>query len=114
MSETGDLFDLEDASYPLGPGFKRSLLGSATRIGDTSRAAAEQVKPNVKTIRADCHSYLKEHGPHTADETAAALGRDVLTVRPRFSELLRLQLIAPTSDRRPSSRNTLQRVWRAA
>jgi hypothetical protein len=39
-------------------------------------------------LRLRCYQHLLEH-PSTADEVAAALGADILAVRPRCSELRR-------------------------
>jgi hypothetical protein len=106
-----DLFDWggdPQLSYPDVPGVKERRLNGA------SRKAAEDIAGSVNTVRAKVFAHLKTDGPRTADETAADLGLDVLTVRPRFSELLRLQLIVATDERRPSSRGVASTVWRAA
>lgn len=103
-SDDADLFG-NTAPYPLSAGFKERSIDSA------SRAAGESVP--VKALQRLVHVDLCRHGDATADECAARLGMDVLTIRPRFSELRRLGKIIPTDQRRPSSRGTPSTVWRA-
>ena len=89
--------------YPSSPGYK---------VTGTSRAAAAQVEPKSKRIRARVMMALAEFGPHTADEIAALIIEDFANVRPRCSELRRLGFIEPHGTRRPSRTGTLQNVWR--
>ena len=89
MSEQPDLFT--QPRYPQAPGFKRD---------GTSRAAAEAISPRVISLRERVLAALKSRGPMTPDECGVALGLEWWTVRPRFSELVRLGLIAPTGERR--------------
>jgi hypothetical protein len=106
---SGDLFGWEEppaARYPEVAGSKERSLNSA------SRKAAESVPAG--TLRASVLGDLQENGDATADECAARLGIDVLSIRPRFSELRRLGKIVATDQRRPSSRNTSSTVWKAA
>ncbi|MGY0570669.1 DUF1376 domain-containing protein [Bradyrhizobium sp. RDM12] len=80
--------------YPANPGWKAS--------GDTSQEAGERIAGHAKTVRGRVLGFLTKHHPRTfnADEIAAALGENILTVRPRVSELRRSDLIEPTADRR--------------
>jgi predicted HTH transcriptional regulator len=88
-----DLFDYRD-KYPKSAGFKRS---------GTSQDAAEIIRPKVITLRDQVLAALKSLGPMTPDECAAHLGKSVLGVRPRLSELMRLGLICESGDRRPNA-----------
>lgn len=104
----GDLFDWrqERDAYLASPGVKEQSLNSASQKG------AEKIAPSVKTIRAAILRCLHEHGPLAADEAADLLHLDILSVRPRFSEARAAGQIVATDERRPSSRNTPQTVWR--
>lgn len=55
----------------------------------------------------------RELGARAADECAAALRADVLSVRPRLSELVSMDLIEDTGERRPNHRSGKPAtVWR--
>jgi predicted HTH transcriptional regulator len=103
-----DLFDWRER-YPDAPGTKERRLNGA------SQKAAEKVKPQAAKRREQVFRYIEEHGPCTADEVAEALSIDVLSCRPRTSELVRLGRLIPTDERRPNRRTgLLATVWRAA
>ncbi len=70
--------------------------------------------PAVSQLRATVLRYLVRHGPMTPDEIAAKSGLDILTVRPRTSELVRMGLVVRTGERRQSSRGNPQAVLRIA
>jgi len=80
----------------------------------TSIAAAEAVKPRAAILRNKCFAYVRRWGMtgSTADECAAYLRESVLSIRPRFTELLRANLIEDTGTRRKndSGRNAI--VWK--
>jgi hypothetical protein len=88
--------------YPYQPGFKR---------GGTSELSAKQTQPTVSSLRDLVLSALRQ-SPRTADETALALGKSVLAIRPRLSELSRLGLIVETSERRRNASGKLATVYR--
>ena len=96
--------------YPNQPGFKER--------GGPSQEAAEKVKDKAATLRQEVHDCLRI-AECTADECAAILERDILSIRPRFSELRAQGLIEKATDedgkprRRKSSRGASQAVWRA-
>lgn len=77
---------------------------------ETSREAAEAT--NARGLRALVWAWLNEHGPHTADEAAAALGLSLLAVRPRFSELKARHRICDTGARRVNASGKRAIVWR--
>ena len=87
-------------SYPLTAGSK---------TGSTSQAAADSV--DAASGQVMVLSYLRAHGPLTADEVADGLGRSVLFVRPRASELRRLGLIQATGQRRKNRSGQSATVW---
>lgn len=98
---TPDLFTYAD-TYPVAPGFKRT---------DTSRQAAEDMKPNAATLRAKVLTALRLYGPLTADQCATALSQPILSIRPRLSELRELGKVVDTGDRRPNASGKRAIVW---
>jgi len=75
--------------YPHNPGHKTS---------GTSERAAESVSGRSNALRLQCLDHLRKRGAlgSTADECATALNESVLSIRPRFSELVALKLIRET------------------
>lgn len=99
-----DLFE-SVSHYPLTAGSKERTADSA------SRKAGESVP--VKALQRIVHAEMLRHGDGTADEVAARLAMDILTIRPRLSELRKLGKVVATEARRPSSRGTPSTVWHA-
>lgn len=106
MTEARQLDLIDDAigGYPESPGWKAE---------ETSRQAAEDIKPKVATLRAMALAKLRDLGPLTADEIADHMNESILTVRPRISELRAKGLIEKTDVRRPNSSGKSAIVWRA-
>lgn len=101
-----DLFDPRPEpppSYPDSAGFK---------VRGTSKEQAAKIEPKAKILRDKVLKALA-HRSMTTDECAAFLGEDILSVRPRFSELARTvpPSIVPTGERRASSRGNMSDVW---
>jgi hypothetical protein len=90
----------DDARYPHRAGWKAT---------DTSYEAAATT--DAATIRDLVVRWLRAHGPHTADETADALGLGCLTVRPRFSELRALDQLVDTGERHVNVSGKRAIVW---
>lgn len=90
--------------YPNWPGFKAR---------DTSKAAADAVRPKAANLRerALFEIRLRRENGLTADETAHALGQDVLTIRPRIAELARMNLIRDGGQRRKNKSGKNAIVW---
>src|ERR1041385_6952074 len=106
-NSTPDLFgDLPDR-YPLAPGSK----------GDkTSREAARRISLRSSAVRAEALSEFRAIHPNglTADQVAKLIGKSLLYVRPRVSELRADGLIEPTPETRPNAETGMSaRVWRA-
>ena len=89
------------ATYPDTPGFKEPT---------TSKAAAESI--NAETLRADVLARIKTM-PSTADEVADFLQQNILSIRPRVSELRKKNLIAPNGERRPNASGRMAAVLKA-
>lgn len=89
-------------TYPHQPGFKRR---------ETSRAAAEAMKPSKARLQQLCLDMLRVAGPLTADECAANLARDKLSIRPRFSELSATGKIEDSGTRRRNASGKSAVVW---
>jgi hypothetical protein len=98
-----DLFDW-NKRYPHQPGSKER--------GGTSEAAARGISPAAPYLRGRVLACLRDRGPATPDECAARLDLDILSVRPRLSELARLGLIVKTGERRPNRSGAMANVWR--
>jgi predicted ArsR family transcriptional regulator len=81
-----------------------SVGGPHSRRGalPTSEQAAQAIAPGVTDAQAAVLRVL-QRGPCTADEIALYVGRTVLYVRPRVSELRHAGLVEATGERR---RNT--------
>ncbi len=100
-----DLFSWRD-KYPGSPGFKAP---------GTSAEAASSMEPTAATLRAAVLHHLgywPDQG-RTADECAAEMSESVLSIRPRFSELLAANLIVDTGQRRLNRSGRRAIVWRA-
>lgn len=100
-----DLFGWADAArYPNAPGYKERT---------TSKEAAKKMGMKACNLRGDVLAELERVWPAglTADETAAVLGKSVLAVRPRFTELRELNLILTTTARRKNASGMSAIVW---
>lgn len=84
-----DLFD-----YPHSPGFKKA---------GTSSAAAADMKPRAPTIKQQILASMAQGYAWTPDKFAGAHGLSILSVRPRFSELLREGKIVETGRTSPNN-----------
>lgn len=98
-----DLFRLADR-YPNAP---------AARGTDTSRQAAEAVKPRVVSLQERVLEILKDGDGMTADEVAGVMEESVLAIRPRVAELHKLGKIADTGERRANESGHKAVVWKA-
>jgi len=89
-------------TYPVLPGFKRH---------GTSEEAAHSMIPELSFLRGECLKAIAALDS-TADEVATVVGRTVLAIRPRITELNKLELIYDSGLRRKndSGRNAI--VWR--
>lgn len=87
--------------YPHTPGHKG---------GETSRLAAEAIAGKAPTVRERVLHEL-DRAPATPEEIARSLGLDLLTVRPRLSELKKLGKAVDTGKRRRSRGGKMAIVW---
>lgn len=94
---------LFDRPYPFSPGAKRA---------GTSQAAAEAMKTRAPTLRDKVLALLQKDAL-TADETAARLGENILSVRPRLSELVKMNLIYDTGLTSKNDSGVRAVIWRA-
>ena len=98
--------DLFDHHYPAEPGHKE--------IGGASQGAAEAISGKAATLRDEALHLLRIHkNGLTADEIAHLMREDILTIRPRISELFAQLKIFKSDRRRPSSRGKASTVWKA-
>lgn len=98
----GDLFDKK--TYPEAPGYQDT---------DTSKAAAEAVAPTVEHLREATFRAIQSAGAHgrTPDEAARDLGRDILSIRPRTTELNAALRIKDSGLRRKNKSGKKAIVW---
>ena len=92
-------------TYPHVPGWKAR---------ETSRQAAEDMKPKAPTVRNKILGLLTPALALTADEAAEMLGLSILTVRPRFSELALDGKLVDSGHRRRNGSGKSAIVWRLA
>ena len=92
--------------YPFAPGWKRE---------DSSREAAEAIKPSAEMLREKIYRAIKDAGSYgaTADEASAAINVSPFAGRPRVTELRAVGRIKPSMEnkRRPSSTGRSSIVW---
>ena len=94
--------DLFAQPYPSTPG---------TYNQPTSIQAAASMQPKASRLRGLCLDALIDYGNMTPDETAAFLGLDKLSIRPRFSELKTMGEIVDTGERRANNSGKKAIVW---
>lgn len=92
-----------ELTYPNGPGWKSR--GTAQQAAFDFREAAGTLQEAV--LRALDDFCM------TADETAEYLGKSILSIRPRLSELARQGKIIDTGKRRQNASGKSAIVWRA-
>ena len=78
----------------------------------TAKEAAEGADKKAPRLRRLCKQRLALTGPSTADECAALLQEDKLSIRPRFSELVALGEIEDSGFRRKNASGRMAVVWR--
>jgi predicted ArsR family transcriptional regulator len=79
----------------------------------TSRAAGEASTAAAPLLRAMALDVLKRSNGLTADQVAGRLGKSILSIRPRITELARLGKVRDTGDRRPNASGRTAIVWAA-
>lgn len=89
-------------TYPETPGSK---------VSGPSTLAAWSAGRNCRKLRDDVLAALAAESM-TADECAARLGKSILSVRPRLSELRTMGLIADTGTRRKNESGMSATVWK--
>lgn len=88
--------------YPHAAGYKEHT---------TSKEAARKIEPRAPTLRMRAVAVLGVR-PMTADEIAAELGESILAVRPRITELFKLNKIEWTGEYRANKSGMRAHVWR--
>lgn len=92
------------ATYPQHPGSKTN---------GPSQEAASRIAPKAPNLRDQAVAIFKQHHRLglTADEMAFLLNVSILSIRPRFSELVRLGLIEDSGERRKNEFGSNVTVW---
>jgi len=80
---------------------------------DTSRAAAERIRPAINALQSRVLEALRAAGSRgmTDDELQVSLGMNPSTQRPRRLELTARGLIERTEQRRPTRTGSKACVW---
>ena len=104
MSAYNDFGPLFGSRYPDAPGFKAR---------DTSENAANVMANDASTLQSDCWSVIMVK-PSTADEVAYVLGKSILAIRPRLSELVAKNKIVDSGERRNNQSGKPAIVWRCS
>lgn len=91
----------------------RDLPAPYKRDSETSRKAAEEVRPKAKSYRAACLGYVYGRGRAgaTNEEVATALGMKIQTVCPRMLELREAKQLVDSQLRRPTASGRDAVVW---
>lgn len=74
----------------------------------TSKDAAESI--DAGTLRAICVDALERFGAMTSDECAGRLGMNILSIRPRFTELKAMGLIRDSGVRHRNHSGRMAKV----
>ena len=90
--------------YPNSPGWKAR---------ETSRAAAEAIAPQAKSLRARVLDEIAK-APGTPEQIAHRMKAPLMNVRPRCSELARKGLIIDSGARGQAMGGREAIIWRAA
>ena len=89
--------------YPYRPGFK---------VAGPSQQAATAIAKTAKTLRDQVlQTIAVAPGGITADQVAGQLGKSILSVRPRVSELKRMGEIRSTTARGKNDSGMTASVW---
>lgn len=102
MGSMKDLLGDTPLPYPESPGFK----GEAP-----SHEAATKMQPVARTLRELVYREIAGSNGKTADEAATALGKSILSVRPRVAELHQMDWIKPAGERRTNESGMSATVW---
>lgn len=104
----------QDAQLPLDFTRPRPCGVGYKERGGASQAVAEELAESgrAQRLRQLVTSYFEAGHQATADEAAAALGENILAIRPRVSELRKAGIIIPAGERRPSSSGKPSTVWK--
>lgn len=88
--------------------------GVGHRPTDTSESAARGITPKAPSLRERVlQALVANPGGLTADEIAHRMGQDILSIRPRVTELQKAGRAVDTGARRANRRGKTQIVWKA-
>jgi predicted transcriptional regulator len=90
--------------YPKKPGYKEK--------NGTSKQAADAIEPYVSNLHRKILKYLKKRKKTTPEDVAKALNADILSIRPRFSEMKIMGLICKTDLRQLNQKGKSITIWK--
>jgi hypothetical protein len=83
------------------------------RGSDTSRDAAESMRPHVTPLQQKVRDYLLEHGPSTDEEMQAGIPMGANTQRPRRVELVAKGYVVDSGKTRTGTSGKQAVIWKA-
>lgn len=92
-------------TYPNQPGYK---------VTGASEDAAQAIAEHAPTLRDRLDELFDRVETMTADEGAELLGAEIWSVRPRFSELVRMGRIVDAGVRRKNKSGMTATAWKRA
>ena len=99
-----DLFDYAK-KYPNVPGYQKT---------DTSKAAANDMRPKKALLHRIVLDALRDFGDMTTHEICSVTSKDYDAIQPRTSELREIGKISDSGIRRRTPKGKASIVWRLA
>lgn len=90
--------------YPNTPGYQNE---------STSKEAASEIAGISCELRSLSLAVVTKQ-PSTADEVAGILGRSILAIRPRLTELAEMGMVEDSGERRKNASGRSAIVWKVA
>ena len=94
-----------ERQFPYAPGWKEN---------DTSKKTAQAIIAEADTLREKVATLYKCGAKASADKIAEALGRSVLAIRPRVSELVAQNKLVDTGMRERNASGHMAKVYKWA
>lgn len=79
---------------------------------DTEQAAFEFIEPKLSGLRLAALQSLDNHPGKTGFEVAEDMGEWLYSVKPRLTELSRMNMVIDSGERRKNERGRQEIVWR--
>ena len=90
---------------------KQILTAPYQKHSETSKAAADEIKPSAGTQRHTLYGWLYEHGPATDEQMQDGIPMTANAQRPRRVELVRMGLVRDSGEKRKTRSGRSAVVW---